>query len=572
MIRLLFFTSLFVAIQISSFGELIVTEIMYHPVSADTTVDEGVYEFIEFKNAGTESLDLSGYIMDQGIVYFFPSGLVLDPGAYYVLSPDTSRLVERYGNDFAYDLSFGGLKNSGEDLRVRDAQGNIIFKMEYNDAAPWPTVADGFGFSLVLVEENKDADFSNGNNWQASSELGGSPGEADLNDPVAASVVINEIISSPNEGEIDYVELKNIGTESVDIGGWYLTDDRNEPVRYRIPVNTIVEPGGHYVINENLFNPFGLGFSFSRKGDQVYIYSGDGAGGLTGYSHGFSFDAQLSGYSFGRHVTSDGEEYLFTEVSPTIGSENEGPLVGPIVITQLMYDPDVYLDEFMRIDNISAEEVEFLTSSLPDSNAYRLGGVTLKFPFAPDQVTLAPNDYLYVTEMDADSFRTKYSIQSDVQVFQYEGALNNGGECISIEHPIYRDTLSDGSYDNAYRIIDEVCYSKSTYWPSVADNGMYLKKVIEDGFGSEPMNWEASDELLGLEIISHDEEMAIYPNVGQGAITIPDELVGESFEICSVSGKVLESGTLSTSELDLDLPVGNSYLLRIGSYSWEIVR
>ena len=42
------------------------------------------------------------------------------------------------------------------------------------------------------------------------------------------SIVINEVESdAPNKGN-DWVEITNIGTEAVDISGWYLTDDKGE--------------------------------------------------------------------------------------------------------------------------------------------------------------------------------------------------------------------------------------------------------------------------------------------------------------------------------------------------------
>lgn len=43
-----------------------------------------------------------------------------------------------------------------------------------------------------------------------------------------STVVINEVESdAPNNGN-DWVEIANIGSEAVNISGWYLTDDKGE--------------------------------------------------------------------------------------------------------------------------------------------------------------------------------------------------------------------------------------------------------------------------------------------------------------------------------------------------------
>ena len=58
----------------------------------------------------------------------------------------------------------------------------------------------------------------------------------------------------------------------------------------------------------SLIYSFGVGpnaFALSSKGDETYIYSGDGTN-LTGYLQGYAFGAAENGVSFGRYVTSTG--------------------------------------------------------------------------------------------------------------------------------------------------------------------------------------------------------------------------------------------------------------------------
>jgi hypothetical protein len=83
-----------------------------------------------------------------------------------------------------------------------------------------------------------------------------------------------------------------------------------------------------------------VSFSLSSFGDEVYLFSADAGAQLTGYSHGFEFGAAADGESFGRYVISTGEEQFPAQIARTPGQANSGPRVGPIVINEIMYNPE----------------------------------------------------------------------------------------------------------------------------------------------------------------------------------------------------------------------------------------
>ena len=66
------------------------------------------------------------------------------------------------------------MANGGETLTLVDSEGLFILSISYNDAGDWPTGADGDGPSLELVDV--DAALNSAQNWQASAQVGGSPG------------------------------------------------------------------------------------------------------------------------------------------------------------------------------------------------------------------------------------------------------------------------------------------------------------------------------------------------------------------------------------------------------------
>ena len=62
-------------------------------------------------------------------------------------------------------------------MTISGADGKPILTFTYNDKEPWPVAADGDGFSLELISPESNPDHNEASNWQASSLIGGSPGE-----------------------------------------------------------------------------------------------------------------------------------------------------------------------------------------------------------------------------------------------------------------------------------------------------------------------------------------------------------------------------------------------------------
>jgi hypothetical protein len=100
-------------------------------------------------------------------------------------------------------------------------------------------------------------------------------------------------------------------------------------------------------------------FALSASGEQVYLFSGDAVGNLTGYSHGFHFWRREMSVTFGRHVVSTGDEHFVAQITPSVGASNAGPRVSPVVVRQIMYHP---LDLSGGVDNTADEFIESPTS------------------------------------------------------------------------------------------------------------------------------------------------------------------------------------------------------------------
>ena len=480
------------------FTKLLVTEIMYDPPAfGGVTGDE--MEFLELKNTGPSALDLSGLVFTAGITFGFTNGTLLGPGQFFVLGRNRAQLQARYPGLVVNGTYTGKLNNGGETVTLSSPVGGNILSVTYNNAASWPVTPHGFGFSVVPRDLGSNADPDNGANWRASSSPGGSPGMDDPT-PVIVPVVINEVLSAAVPPDVDAIELFNPSASDLDLGGWFLSDDPALPTKFRIPDQTWIPALGFRVFTETNFNPSpgtNHSFALNSRGESVYLFSGDGAAHLTGYSHGFSFGAAAPGVTFGRYVVSTGEEEFPAQRASSLGAANAGPRVGPVVINEIHYHPEVGGDPFVELKNLTSDPVFLFDPSFP-TNTWRLNGLAFDFP--TNQV-LAPNQFLLLVATNPAAFRAKYSVPGNVPILgPWSGRLQPSGERLELQRPDVPDTNGV-----AYITVDEVRYNDKAPWSPAADGGgPSLQRQNPAAYGNDPTNWVAAlptpsaDYLAGL--------------------------------------------------------------------------
>jgi hypothetical protein len=436
-----------------------------------------------------------------GITYFFPLNGTLAPGAFWLIVRNPAQFASRYPGVATHGIYTGRLANEGEVITLLLPGAGKLLSVDYRDAPPWPAAADGHGFSLVPRASNPLGASDNGQDWRASTNPGGSPG-ADDPAPTIPTVLINEIIANPIAPAVDAVELFNPNAQPVNIGGWFLTDDSTTPTKYRIADGTSISAGGLMTFTEAHFNPTpgtNNSFAFGAKGDQVFLFSGDAQTNLTGYSHGLAFDASPPGVSLGRQLNSAGEEDLVAQVATTFNAPNAGPAIGPVVISEIHYHPDLDGDEFVELVNIIEGPVPLFDPAAP-TNTWRLNGLGFDFP---TNVTLAPNGMLLIVATNPASFRAKYQVPAGVQIFEQQGgALQDSGERLQLQRPSAPDTNGV-----AYYTVDMVRYNDRAPWPPAADgSGPSLQRINFAGYGNEPLNWLAAGPTPGKSLGAADTD------------------------------------------------------------------
>ena len=183
-------------------GGVVINEIMYHPASALVepaaagNFEPTSLEFVELLNNDVQAIDLGGWSFNRGVSFTFPPQTTLQAGEFLVVAADLAAFQQRYpGVTNVVGGWQGRLNNTTERIRLIDAAGETIDQVRYADQGDWAirrleqdpvtvngvffgwkwfAAHDGDGFSLSL--RNPDLPNDAGQNWAASSQMGGTPG------------------------------------------------------------------------------------------------------------------------------------------------------------------------------------------------------------------------------------------------------------------------------------------------------------------------------------------------------------------------------------------------------------
>jgi hypothetical protein len=487
-----------------------ITEIMYNPPDANE-------EFIELQNIGTETINLNLVSFTNGVDFTFPS-IELAAGQYTVVVQNRSIFEARYGKNINIAGQYSGkLDNAGERIELQDAIGRTILDFRYENG--WRSITDGEGFSLTIIDAaNPDPNsWDEKDSWRPSAYAGGSPGQDDSGIiPNPGAVVINEVLANSPTGAPDWIELYNTTDTAIDIGGWFLSDSKKNLFKYKIANGTTIAPDGYLVFYEDLnfgnqndpacYEPFAL----SENGEQLYLSSTKNSV-LTGYRDAEDYGASETGVSFGRYYKPGTGNYNFVAMAEnTPGSANSYPKVGPIVISEIMYNPDwpngsPYTNdqyEYIELQNISDGPVTLFDSGTSEPWKFT-NGIDFTFP-AHAPVTIPAGGYILVVKKP-EAFSWRYpAVPAGIIFGLYEGNLSNSGESLELSMP--------GDVDNEgvrqYIRMDRVNYSDGSHpencpggidlWPLEADGkGMSLTRKVPTDYGNDPENWQASSPTPG---------------------------------------------------------------------------
>jgi hypothetical protein len=460
---------------------LALSEIHYNPKGTDDC------EFLEMRNVGTRPVALGGARLLRAVDFSF-GDILLGPGEYAVVVKDPVAFSNRYRNAAStyYHTPIlvagtwrGDLANEGETVRLLDRDGGVIQTFAYRTGGAWPGRADSRGASLQRARPDIPPDYPE--HWRASCLHHGSPGR----DDDRPTVVINELMTHSDTG-VDWVELLNTGTNTVDISGWFLSDQLDDPFKYAIPTRAPLASSEFAVYTQDDFGQGSAAFSFSELGEEAALTEASGGELLRVIAYE-DFAAAGRDIPFGRHLRWDGTAAFTALHSPTAASNNAPPLVGPVVIAEIMYHPPGGKPEYVELVNITSGSVPLYDPAYPSNTWKLVSAATYTFPTG---VVIPAFDRVLLTETDPVSFRAAYDLPPTVAVYgPWEGQLDNDGESVRLRKP--GSPEPDGTVP--YVVADRVDYRDYSPWPAEPDGaGASLARLRYAAFGNDWRNWYAS--------------------------------------------------------------------------------
>lgn len=311
---------------------------------------------------------------------------------------------------------------------------------------------------------------------------------------IGETVVVNEVLANSGTAP-DWIELHNRTRAPVDISGWFLSDDATNLMKYRIPAGTILPADGYAVFYED--TDFGASsidpdkitaFALSDIGETVHLSSAANDE-LTDYRTKEAFGASAEGESLGCYYKPSTDSYNFVAMAePTPGLPNSAPRVGPVVVSEVHYNPPGSTDgeEFIELHNISSGPVT-LYDPVKAKPWSITDGVTYEFPVSPP-VTMAAGERILLVR-SLTSFQAIFG-SGTARRFQWtSGNLDNGGETVQIAKPGGVDAFNVTQFIR----IDRVVYDDDPPWPTSPDgSGHSLHKASPADYGNDFANWTAA--------------------------------------------------------------------------------
>jgi len=169
-------------------------------------------------------------------------------------------------------------------------------------------------------------------------------------------LVINELMASntsesgitdPQGDYDDWLEIYNFGDVNIDLAGMYLTDDLDDPDKWRIPTGypsqTTVPADGFIVFwadEETQDGPLHAGFKLSGSGEDIALFNTNGVTLIDA----ISFGDQTANISYGRFP--DANDTLRFFATPTPVADNNGAYLGSVEAPDFSRDRGFYTADF----------------------------------------------------------------------------------------------------------------------------------------------------------------------------------------------------------------------------------
>ncbi|MCD4772980.1 MAG: lamin tail domain-containing protein [Bacteroidales bacterium] len=202
-------------------NDIVINEIMADP---SPPVNMPEYEYLELYNTSPLPIDLNNWMLIIGTSEKVFSDVFIEPGEYLIIGKETAATLFSFFGDF-YGFSSFSLTNSGQEIILRNQNGNLISYISYSD--DWynnPEKEDG-GWSLEQIDPFNPC--GGNENWKAANnDYGGTPGSEnsvfsieDIPPKIDNTIYINpKTIELSFDQNMDSLSVLNINAYKIDNG------------------------------------------------------------------------------------------------------------------------------------------------------------------------------------------------------------------------------------------------------------------------------------------------------------------------------------------------------------------
>jgi uncharacterized protein YggL (DUF469 family) len=426
----------------AAFAQLYINEFMASNDAAYPGPQGDYPDWIEIYNAGSEDVMLGGYYLYDAIDLAeayqipdtYPDSVTVPAGGYIVFNANKEEASS------VMNLNFK-LSGDGEEIGFWDTDQNlidhIIFGAQTDDISygRYPDGSDDWGFMSDYTP------------WETNMAP----------DPITVSLFINEFMASndfafpgPQGDYPDWIEIYNAGTEDVNLGGYYLSDDLEE-MKFMIPdtyPDSVTVPAGGFILfyanDDSAWSVLNTNFKLSGGGESVGLWDPTG-----NFIDSITYGEQIADTSYGRYENGTDNWYMMPNYTPGASNSNPNPPIETeLYINEFMASNDFAFPgpqgdypDWIEIYNAGTEDVDLSGYYLSDDLA------EMKFMIPdtyPDSVTVAAGGFILFYAND----------DTEWSVLNTNFKLSGGGEMIGFWDPdgnfvdslTYGEQIADTSY------------------------------------------------------------------------------------------------------------------------------
>jgi len=383
---------------------------------------------------------------------------------------------------------------------------------------------------------------------------------------IATDIVINEFQAKNTNGitdlsgeYVDWIELYNNGVTNIDLNQLYLSDNLNQPCKWKVNLSdtvlSILKPGDYfsfYADNDPSEGELHCNFSLSLSGEELAVSQIQGLD--TVIIDSFTYNNAISNVSIGRFP--DGVSNFRNFTIPSFNSVNQiKPLIAGLYINEVLAKNDNDItdsqgdnEDWIEIYNENGQDVD-------------LGGYFLSDDVSNPTKWKIPNDINNLMEIDSEGFVLFFADDSiEVNKFHLPFKISLTGEVLSLSFLDNQNVIT----------IDQIEFGQQTEdvsygcYPDGNSNKMFFE-ITTPGISN---SWS----FINIDNEEYNETI-IYPNPFNESITVKSNWseTAEYF-VCNLLGEILLSGFINSKEQFIDLRSlpSNMYLFTLKDKTYKL--